>query len=131
MREHISFRTTMKHVFITYIIMYVMNSLGSENDVELDDVVSWGKSLVPILYSKAPRGELRSIRVTCKWYQIPRKNLAFIFPGMENILQYYEIAIQILDSVYARLSPRGHMSRSRVYEPIYTVKNLHNLQYNS
>jgi len=29
----------MKHVFITYIIMYVMNSLGSENDLELDDVV--------------------------------------------------------------------------------------------
>jgi len=40
MREHISFRTTMKHVFITYIIMYVMNSLGSENDLEQVDVVS-------------------------------------------------------------------------------------------
>ena len=68
--------------------MYVMNSLGSENDLELDDVVRWGKGLVPILYSKAPSWELRSIRVTCKWYQIPRKNLAFICPGMENILQY-------------------------------------------
>jgi len=26
-----------------------------------------------------------------------------------------------------RLSPRRHMSTSRVYEPIYTVKNVYNL----
>jgi len=27
-------------------------------------------------------------------------------------------------------APRGHMSTSRVYEPIYTVKNLYNFKYN-
>ena len=26
-----------------------------------------------------------------------------------------------------RLAPRGQMSTSRVYEPIYTVKNVYNL----
>jgi len=55
-------------------------------------------------------------------------------------LQYFKIIIQILDSVYGliytarahkiitpRLTPRRHMSASRVYESIYTVKNLYNL----
>jgi len=52
-------------------------------------------------------------------------------------LEYYKVFIQILDSVYGLiytawahitpwLAPLGHMSTSRVYESIYTIKNLYN-----
>ena len=37
----------------------------------------------------------------------------------------YNVYIYILDSLYG-IAPRGHMSTNRVYEPIYTVKNLYN-----
>jgi len=40
-------------------------------------------------------------------------------------LQYYTFVLQILNSVNG-ISSRGHMSTSRVYKPIYTVKNLYN-----
>jgi len=50
-----------------------------------------------MLYNEAQIGELRSIMVTCKYYQIPlkKKNI----PHEENILQYYKIVVQIHDSV--------------------------------
>ena len=109
--------------------------------LELDDVVRWELILVPMLYSEAPIGELRSIMVTCKYYQVPRKNVkTHNFHVRKNILKYYKIVIHILDSVYGliytawafiipRLTPCCHLSLSRVYmyEPIYTVKNLYNL----
>ena len=105
--------------------------------LEVDDVVRWEESHVPMLYSEAPSGELRPIMVTWKLYRIPRKmQKKTYFPRKENILQYYKIVIHILDSIYGliytawvhittRLTPRGHLSASRVYEPIYPVKNIY------
>ena len=59
---------------------------------------------------------------------------------MSYCQQYYKIVIHVIDSVYgfiytawahntARLVSTGHISTSRVYEPVYTVKNLYILYY--
>ena len=55
-----------------------------------------------------------------------------VFEHRSQCIIYNFNVIQIIDSVYglsAYITPRGYMSTSRVYEPIYTVKNVKLIVY--
>ena len=72
--------------------------------LELDDVVRWEQILVPMLYSEAPIGELRSIMVTCKYYQVPRKNVKkHNFHVKWSIIKLLYIFLTVYMGSYTRL----------------------------